>query len=241
MFKDNSEVEDLLIKIARCPEICKARVDKQHPCHIVVNTQDIEKNSFQLPEPWNGDLVNSKILFVSSNPSISYNEKYPTNNWSDEAISDFFQNRFSKDRKWVKKYQYPLQKDDTYREGRYWIRFWAAVRSIAKVILENENVIPGEDYALTEIVHCKSVSEKGVAKAQAPCSDRYLNKIIELSKAQYIVSLGKFTANFFREEYGLTSDDFTQKLDGKTLIILPHPNARGKRKEKLIEALKRIR
>jgi hypothetical protein len=56
------------------------------------------------------------------------------------------------------------------------VRFWSAVKQRAKELLPEESVRPGLDYALTEVVRCKSREEVGVAEAAAVCSNRYLRE-----------------------------------------------------------------
>jgi len=81
-------MNNLLHEITNCPNIEKARLDANHPCHKIVNTQP--RDNFQLPEPWNGNIVDAPILFISSNPSFDDNEYYPTTEWKKEVIEDFF-------------------------------------------------------------------------------------------------------------------------------------------------------
>ena len=50
---------------------------------------------------------------------------------------------------------------------------------------------PGEDFALSEVVHCKSKKEEGVASALSTCSGRYLNELLSCSGALVIVLVGK--------------------------------------------------
>jgi hypothetical protein len=43
---------------------------------------------------------------------------------------------------------------------------------------------------MTEIVHCKSKREVGVASATAKCADRYLHSVLSLSAAPIVVIVG---------------------------------------------------
>ncbi len=65
----------LITQIARCGEVEKAKTDINHPCNKIVCSQN--GHAFQLPEPWNGDIGNVKILFISSNPSIDKTKHHP--------------------------------------------------------------------------------------------------------------------------------------------------------------------
>jgi hypothetical protein len=50
--------------------------------------------------------------------------------------------------------------------------------------------VPGQDYALTEVVHCGSGVERGVDEALETCSSRYLKRVISLSPAKLLVLVG---------------------------------------------------
>ena len=49
---------------------------------------------------------------------------------------------------------------------------------------------PGRDYALTELVHCKSPNEIGVTDALKTCTDRYMEAVLNRSVARVIVGIG---------------------------------------------------
>jgi hypothetical protein len=68
--------------------------------------------------------------------------------------------------------------------------FWSQVAGKARDILGRQDV-RGKDWALTEVVHCKSHRGHGVARAASFCADRYLERIIEESSARIIVCLGR--------------------------------------------------
>lgn len=224
-------MKQLLEEITNCRNISKTLNEKSEtPCRKIIESQQCELKDFQLPEPWNGDIESSKILFISSNPSINRAEKYPLGNWNSEDVSDFFINRFSHDRKWVKNELYPLQFDGSYSNG--WVRFWGAVRSIARVLLDTHSPTPGKDYAITEIVHCKSVSEIGVQEAMETCTDKYLDRIIKLSNAKVIICLGDKVSGIVKSKYQLDNFSKIQKKNdsGQIFLFLPHPNARKERR-----------
>lgn len=60
---------------------------------------------FQIPEPWNGDIIYAPILFVGLNPGFTEDELYPKIGyayWSQSngaidiaKVEDFFENRFN--------------------------------------------------------------------------------------------------------------------------------------------------
>jgi uracil-DNA glycosylase len=219
---------DLLIEIARCP---LANPDTNHPCAEIVSSQRKAKD-FQLAEPWSGGLRSAPILFLSSNPAISEKEKYPTWAWADERIADFFEHRFGGGHEqWTEGGLYYLHPDGT--RSKNWVRFWAAVRQRAAELLQRDKdqVRPGIDYALSEIVHCKSKQEQGVEKARDKCANRYLRRIVAESGAKIIVCLGKSADRTVRQLFDVPEEHAKvhQVKDSQRVryfAFLPHPNAR---------------
>ena len=185
----------------------------------------------QVPEPWSGDLEGAPVLFLSSNPSISTAEVYPRWEWADEEIADFFGGRFGGGRRqWIKDGTKSLRPDGSYGRAT---AFWAAVRQRAIELLQRD-VRPGVDYALTEIVHCKSKSEIGVAAARKRCVPRYLRRVLTSAAARVIVVLGKPAQQAVQEEFNISADALIhgpKALCGRErmLAFLPHTNYRGAR------------
>ena len=219
---------NFLLDIARCPLIpqCLSEKSGASPCDEIVRSQHAKRlDDLQLPEPWSGHLETAPILFVSSNPSIGKSRgEYPQWNWSDTVITDFFENRFEK---WIRDGKYVRRADGSYRRAT---AYWASVRLRAQEIL-GEEPRPGIDYALTEIVHCKSKHEEGVAAASEICTSRYLSQVLTLSGARAIVALGKVAQSTLVRTFGIPN---RAQLYGPTRLgerermvcFLPHPNAR---------------
>ena len=211
--------QNLALKIAQCEDFCtliKNNTNNTHGCSKIIDVQlsNKEVKEYHLPEPFSGDIYNAPILFLSSNPSISHSELYPTDSWPDNMITDFFVNRFKQreeDNSWVHKNK-PLKKSG--ERGKS-VRYWSSINKRAEELL-NRKAIAGEDYCITEIVHCKSEKEVGVSEAQNYCSDKFLKDMIKMSGAKVIIGIGKFVKN------NLKSVD---KLHGKPIYYLPHPNA----------------
>lgn len=94
---DQATAHQLLLQIARCPNVPTAQADASHPCHRVVGVQtERSPDERHVPEPWNGSITSAPLLFISSNPSIDPHEVFPAPPWSDADISEFFDERFSK-------------------------------------------------------------------------------------------------------------------------------------------------
>jgi len=80
----HESARQLLQEIANCPEaqVCRAGKD-DHPCSAIVGVQrETRPDMFQRPEPWSGFLDTAPLLFISSNPSLSEDENYPTTSWT---------------------------------------------------------------------------------------------------------------------------------------------------------------
>lgn len=223
--------KQLLHEITHCPEMlhCLKGVDSGYPCSKIVNLQGSTSiTEHHLPEPWSGEIDKASILFISSNPSISDQEIFPTGSWTDERIYDYFHNRFGDgDQEWIINGTKSLRKDGSH--GRATM-FWAGVKARAKELLERDPV-PGLDYALTELVHCKSKQELGVPEALDQCVSRYFQKVLAVSTAKVIVGLGNLAKGVIHSEYKLHGD---KSLYGplpflgkhRMVALLPHPNAR---------------
>jgi len=224
----------LLMEIARCTvaeDLLRPGCSAHNCCRTIVSSQGTR--SFQLPEPWVGRIELAPILFISSNPSINEEEAYPDEHWDEERIVDFFQNRFTSAFGWVK--------DGKVRQGNGYslrrVRFWAAARNRACELLEKtkDEVEPGVDFALTEVVHCKSRGEIGVEEAKDLCATRYLERVLAISVARVFVVLGKTARevvqhHIFRGLEPTLAQPLIGPLDiadvPRMVAFLPHPSAR---------------
>lgn len=166
-------MKNLLLEIANCCEVEKAKSNDCHSCHKIVSSQNGE---FQLPEPWNGHLDNAEILFISSNPSIDPNENYPTASWKGEDIVSFFENRFENTPK------------------NEWSTYWRTILKWAGWIINN---IGFDKIAITEIVHCKSQKEFGVYECMNFCAEKWLKEVLSVYNGKYIVLVGKVAQIFY--------------------------------------------
>jgi len=218
-------MNDLLLRIARCPNVAEARRSPLHPCHRIVTSQDVDDALFQVPEPWNGHLSSAPVLFLSSNPSIGDGAEYPRSSWSDQQIEDFFANRFGGGTKpWTVGGNKALLDDGTHAKAN---KFWSSIRMRAMELYERE-VVPGRDYALTEVVRCKSREENGVAEAKFECAGRYLLPTLEASGAAVIVALGAVAEWWVRRLVsfeGPLSEVVRLGARERLFAVLPHPNA----------------
>ena len=208
--------KELALKISSCPEVKSALNDKTHPCNKVVSEQngiiDVEVNR-QRPEPWVGSLSTSKLLFLSSNPSISdergvTRENFPTYEWSDDQSAEFFLNRFNPSNDPIHAtFNHKIEPDfltrsldGEYRNGvnnpKKSQPTWKQTHARAKELL-GDSANPNFNYAITEIVHCKSKDAKGVEAASSLCIEKWLRLIFQTSPAPVVVTLGSKVRDYF--------------------------------------------
>lgn len=232
-----TDVEQLLIDISHCPVAAAVRSGQVgcDPCQNIIRSQ--KASTFQLPEPWSGRIDVAPILFLSSNPSIDELEMYPDSSWEPNQVIDFFQNRFSSPSRWVTRLC-ALRKDGTRTR---WVKFWAAARARVSEILEKPKaeIRPGIDFALTEVVHCKSRKEVGVKDARSFCSNLYLERVLSIAAANTIIVFGEHAKQTVRDRYSDAEikwhipgrvGEFTIANRTRILVFLPAPNAYGPEK-----------
>jgi hypothetical protein len=213
--------EELAKKICACSELKKALSGSGHPCQKVAKTQDAMINGNeslrQRPEPWIGNLQEAKVLFVSSNPSISddedvnVREDFPTFGWAEDDAAKFFLNRFDNQiEKPHATFNHENKVNFLYRsvDGEYRgkggkfdkpIDTWQGIHLRAVEIL-GENCNPTENYALTEVVKCKSKAEAGVPEASPKCIDQWMQKVMDIAPANLVVIIGAPARNNFAHE-----------------------------------------
>ena len=210
---------DILLGMTRCPNLMAARADTSHPCSTIVRLQPSDE--YHVPEPWCGHIDTAPILFVSSNPSISETENFPTPSWAPDDAADFFERRFDSEAGYIRSKTF---------NG---VPFWSSVRARAREILVRD-ATPGIDFALTEVVHCKSRQEMGVAAAVDTCAGMWLESVLTQSTARVVVLLGKWAREACSKTWDLDmsqSAHFGVNLGGRdrAVVLLPHPNARERR------------
>jgi hypothetical protein len=203
------DARKLLIEIARCPNVRRASEDESHPCRSVVAAQGgLGRTGHQLPEPWSGRIERAPILFVGSNPSFNPEEPFPVEEWADDKIEAYF---------------------TTPDRLNLNVRYWNVVRSIAHAILGREPR-PGHDYALTELVRCKSWEEEGVPQALETCTERHLEKTLQVAGAKVVIALGKVAREGIASHIGCRSEiglRGTFDIGGRkrVVLLLGHPSS----------------
>lgn len=202
-MKDVDGTSDLMCQIIQCGISAQAN---DAECHSIWDAQGCSSlGDFQVPEPWNGDIANAKLLFLSINPGYVPNEFYPrkgnlwwideNGDWAINKVDDFFTNRFSSTHKYVlnesgRRFRIKME-DDSYKTLRR--SFWGEIHKIATLILNNDDVQIGKDYALTELVHCKTKRESDIEeRCYSHCLTLWLGRVLNVAKkVERIVVIGR--------------------------------------------------
>ena len=192
--------EKLLLEIARCEHFCNFASQKSFNdrCKNILDSQNHAQlpqplpDNYHLPEPWNGNIEQARVLFISSNPGINEKEMFPTyadiNNPG--FIVDFFLNRFDKNKKWTNDRCVQLRAGGYGRKVHYWGEIWGRVKEIHSLDpkFESNELLFGEYSAITEVVHCKSSNKKGVKGAIEVCGS-YIDRILKIAENIAVVVL----------------------------------------------------
>lgn len=259
-------LDELALSVARCSELVRAddvttEEGHGHPCRKIVNSQNAFDGPFQVPEAWAGNLASARIVYLSSNPAISAGnpaskwrakriaEKYPTIDWRDSDIADFMINRFNPEHGWVVDRRH--RKVET-ADGPAWGTpepYWGWVEQQTVALLGSETPWY-EQSVMTEVVHCKSNREEGVAEAASLCTSKHMDRILAASPAGLIVVVGSKAAqtlglaypDVFQQrpmfgkftEFGIPYREHNlvqMTLGGRDRLIcfLKHPSAHGAR------------
>jgi hypothetical protein len=210
------------------------------------------------PVPWTGHLDQAPILFISSNPNLSSRDlrkpeevpipepdarhellgkrvedhpslrkpfRAPKPYWAADEIVDVHENTFDV---WVKDDGVtPLSGSSSRRRK---VPYWEFARDQAQHLIDGRPLRPGRDYALTEVVHCKSAKEKGVEGALAACASRYLAAVPAASPAGVVVVAGAKAAEAIERVFDVPRQlpaavVGPKQIAGRErlLLYLPHP------------------
>ena len=238
----NMKELELAKQICNCKEVEIAISTNSHPCYKVVNQQTklinsgvFSENERQRPEPWIGPILDAPLLFISSNPSISdepgeIREDFPTYEWTIDKSAEFFVNRFNPNVNPVHAtFNHPLEsnflvkcRDGEYRSGMKNQKApqatWNSIHMRAIELL-GEEANPNLNYALTEIVHCKSKNAIGVKEAASFCMNQWLFPILESSKIKVAVLVGSHVAKLMKNYPLKTYENFGSSAGYNALSI----------------------
>ena len=215
----NAHCKALIWKIVDCGlTYCPLSSHVCNPLYLSQGCKSID--DFHIPEPWNGDIENAPILFVSLNPGFTPGELYPRlgySGWTKPALSgvvfdngkveDFFENRFDPAAGYVTHAngsKFAIKMENGNIEPLKGRSYWGYVKSIADKILGRKSNI-GKDFAITELVHCKSKSIKIIPKAcHDDCMQKHLDDVLAVANnMQYLVVVGAETRKRVAKHFGM--------------------------------------
>jgi uracil-DNA glycosylase len=232
----NMEVKNLFKKIAFCKNIeqFNKKIYEIHPCFELLS-QRFEKISdiddFLISEPFNGDIKNSKIMYLSQNPALFEEIKFPT--WKDaknnfENVFSFFIERFQNNKSKLS-YKVKLRNGNEKR-----VPLWNLIKNNTAILLKKKKkeIIDGNYFSIVDVVHCKSNSSSAVSKSLSMCASLYLKKILEISNCKLIVCMGKHAQRSLNWIYNIYQSGFYE-VEGKKrwIVFASHHNKRGGEKQ----------
>jgi len=209
----DEQAKATLISVARCADLLTAS-DRQRPCHRIVHEQHGNPVP-QIPEPWRGR-IDAPLMFVSSNPSLDPGDDSPSVTVSDAELVDYFDRGFPA--------CFPRIR---LRNGQVRTRpvyFWTCVLARAAELWQVAPR-PGIDFAITELVHCKSLRQRGVKEAIDHCVDRHWGEVKIASKARVFVALGELAGAKLGIKVGTMKTMPDPTGVPRWLLALPHPGA----------------
>jgi hypothetical protein len=226
------EVGQAFFSVLRCPNVrqCIETPRREHPCQEIVNYQlsltgAQTYDEFQLPEPWCGQIDIAPILFISSNPSIGDDQRALGNCLDEDAFDSHHYVFGGGNRTYTADGVYTL--DTAGLRSRRPVTYWSRARDRAQELIPDREVVWGSDYALTEIVRCKSKHEEGVLAALEECTARHFDRTMSVAAARVILAIGK-ARNLVRTRFAIPDDEMLAEriIAGRSRLIafLPHPS-----------------
>ncbi|MGA8475011.1 MAG: uracil-DNA glycosylase family protein [Candidatus Cybelea sp.] len=221
-------VREVFDSIAYCKNVALCHHGgESHPCATIVRSQHVSDANFQLPEPWRGRIDKARILFIGSNPSIG-DDRYALQSSPETQVWESQHLAFGGgSRPYVID---GIRTTTATGSPDHVVRYWSSIRARARELIPC--AVPGEDYAISEVVHCKSKGEEGVAEAAQTCYAMHMSAVFSVAAAKVIIVLGKFAKEQLLGAVPAPSIPSQLELGGwkRTVLFLPHPNARGVRK-----------
>jgi|HubBroStandDraft_4_1064222.scaffolds.fasta_scaffold00001_7 hypothetical protein len=222
-------VREVFDSIAYCKNVALCQHgDASHPCATIVRSQHVSDNDFQLPEPWRGQIDKARILFLGSNPSIG-DDRYALQTSTQEEVWESQQLAFGGGSRAYIVGGTKTTKPDGSPDRN--VRYWSCIQARARELMPN--AIPGQDYAISEVVHCKSTEEEGVREAAQTCYDMHMAGVFSAAIAIVVVVLGKVARDrILGANATVPPSPLKVELGNRmrTLLFLPHPNDRGPKK-----------
>lgn len=224
---DLTRVKEVFISVARCPNVRAVYSGAGGACSKIVEYQmtkyaAAQYEDFQVPEPWVGQIDLARILFLSSNPSIGEDDHSRGDTADDIMWEAHHLAHGGGSRKYILDGLYTTDRDGNRIEAQ---KYWSWVRNRVAEIIQHRPIRDGVDYALTEIVHCKSRNQVGVREAASTCARQHLNNVLSVAAARVVVAVGVIAQ---KQIFGLTvppAEPVEMDLGGRmrTVVALAHP------------------
>ena len=188
--------KNLFREIIDCPRVMSA----SGQCSSIISLQ--HRCNFQVPEPWNGDIENAKILILGLNPALDIAELFPSYDlcsgawnvmcakgykWTDPVVETFFEERYSACcTQCGLRYKYAdvnadpvkiLSKSCVYKTAKN--PFWKTVIAYASAVTNNKCEI--KDLVFSDCIHCKSSNGAGCGiSVKNICMKNYFQRVMSV-------------------------------------------------------------
>ena len=186
--------KNLFREILDCPRVMSA----SGQCSSIILLQN--RCNFQVPEPWNGDIENAKILILGLNPALDVAELFPSYDlcsgawnvmcakgykWTDPVVETFFEDRYSAccppcGLQYADVNANPvkiLSKSCVYKTAKN--PFWKTVIAYASAVTKSSCAI--NDLVFSDCIHCKSSNGAGCDDSvKNNCMNKYFQRVMSV-------------------------------------------------------------
>ena len=186
--------KNLFWEIIDCPRVMSA----SGQCSSIISLQN--RCNFQVPEPWNGDIENAKILILGLNPALDIAELFPSYDlcsgawnvmcakgykWTDPVVETFFEDRYSAccppcGLQYADVNANPvkiLSKSCVYKTAKN--PFWKTVIAYASAVTKSSCAI--NDLVFSDCIHCKSSNGAGCGSSvKNICMKKYFQRVMSV-------------------------------------------------------------
>jgi hypothetical protein len=238
-------LDDIVEKIVRNRGISELLMDifaggapREHPFKKLVEFQrcayareklSLQTEGFQAGEPWNGDIENARVAFISSNPAFNPCDDLPRYHAQANTLSmpggppltakdvrNFFINRFQNPKSVQVAPNKVLRARCVTQGAEYYdtVPYWGCVRNSVEMLWPAAPQLDGADAyvrnlmgkaVLIELVPFKSSSQTGVQEALYSCVRNFARHILPHVAAPIIVLVGKTARSAFLD-YALVDE-----------------------------------
>ena len=185
--------KNLFREILDCPRVMSA----SGQCSSIILLQN--RCNFQVPEPWNGDIENAKILILGLNPALDVAELFPSYDcsgawnvmcakgykWTDPVVEKFFEKRYSEGcpqcgLHYADVNANPvkiLSNSCVYKTAKN--PFWKTVIAYASAVTKSSCAI--NDLVFSDCIHCKSSNGAGCGiSVKNICMKNYFQRVMSV-------------------------------------------------------------